>query len=323
MLLVGHAVHADTPPAPSVVVPQQVFDFGTLDQGTPVEHTFVLRNAGTDTLIVDHVKSSCGCTVGVIAGREVAPGQETFVAVRLDTTRLSGRATKIVTVYTNDPAVPIFGLTLTGQVQTDLVATPTPLYLGKVRHGEGTQREISVLPGRPGAAYEVVDVQHSNPALHTSLVPVEGGGQRIQVDLDRDVPLGRFSDQLTLRTNSPTQPALVIPVFGSVEGDVLVLPPQVTFGVTHPGAPPERELRIRNRGSRPVAITRVVVPANLLTYDLTTIDDGFEYLLTLRLQPGVPHGKVEGTIEIHTDHPGEGRLVVPLYAIVRDARRRG
>ena len=322
-LLSGHVTRAETAAGPLVVVPQPVFDFGTLDQGTPVEHTFVVRNGGADTLRVDHVKSSCGCTVGVVAGRDVAPGEETFVAVRLDTTHLSGRTTKVVTVYTNDPAAPVFALTLTGQVQSDLVATPTPLYLGKVRHGEGARREITVVPGRPGGTYTVVDVQHSNPALRTTLVPLDGGGQRIDVELDRDVPLGRFSDQLTLRTTSPTQPALTIPVFGSVEGDVLVVPPQVTFGVIHAGTPPERDVRIRNRGTRPVAITRVVVPAHVVTYDLSTVEDGFEYRLTLRLQPGVPHGKLEGTVEIFTDHPGESRLVVPLFAIVRDGHKRG
>ena len=71
------------------------------------------------------------------------------------------------------------------------------------------------------------------------------------------------------------------------------------------------------------AITRVVVPAHVVTYDLSTVEDGFEYRLTLRLQPGVPHGKLEGTVEIFTDHPGESRLVVPLFAIVRDGHKRG
>jgi len=308
---------------PTVAVEGQVFDFGTVDRGTPVEHTFTLRNAGGATLVVDHVKSSCGCTVGVVSGREVAPGADTFVAVHLDTARLAGRTTKVVTVYTNDPASPAVGLTLTGQVLSDLVATPTPLYLGKVRRGEGARREITVVSGRPGTTYAVVDVEHANPELHATLEPVEGGGQKIVVELDRDVPLGRFSDQLKLRTTSPTEPEMVIPVFGSVEGDVVVLPPQVTFAVALASSPPSRDLHIRNRGPQPVAVTRVVVPGDVLTYDLSTVEEGVEYKLALHLRPGLAAGKVEAAVEIFTDHPSERHLVVPVYAIVRDARRRG
>jgi hypothetical protein len=108
-----------------------------------------------------------------------------------------------------------------------------------------------------------------------------------------------------------------------VEGDVVVLPPQVTFGVTRGGTAPERELHIRTRGARPLAVTRVVVPERLATYSLSAVHEGLEYLLTLRLRDDLPAGKVEGTIEIFTNHPDEGHLFVPLYAIVRDGSRRG
>src|SRR5437899_217794 len=99
------------------------------------------------------------------------------------------------------------------------------------------------------------------------------------------------------------------------------LPPQVTFGVTRGGATPERELYIRNRGQRPVTVTRVTVPDEVVTYTLTAVQEGQEYRLTLRLRDGLKPGKVESKVEIFTDHPEEKRLVIPLYAIVRDGRR--
>jgi len=189
---------------------------------------------------------------------------------------------------------------------------------------EAVEREIRVTAGRPGATYEVTAVEHSNPALHTSLERLpDGSGQRVVVTLEPHIPLGRFNDQLVLRTTSPRQPALTVSVFASVEGDVVVLPPQVTFGLARAGVAAERDLYIRNRGLRPLAVTAVSVPQRVVTYRLDTLEDGQEYRLTLRLRDGLPPGKVEGTVEIFTDHPDEGRLVVPLYAIVRDGGRRG
>ncbi|HLK10669.1 MAG TPA: DUF1573 domain-containing protein [Candidatus Binatia bacterium] len=309
---------------PRVAVPAGVHDFGSVEPGALVEEAFRLENTGSAPLRIENVKSSCGCTVGLASGHEVLPGGAGAVTVRLDTARLSGRVTKTVTVYTNDPAAPVVGLTLTGEVAADLIASPTPLYLGRIRHGTATRREIMVTSGRPGAAARVTWVENTNPALHATLEPLPaGGGQRVVVTLDPHIPLGRLNDQLTLHTTSDRAPELLVPVFGSVEGDVVVLPPQVTFGVTRAGDAPARELHIRNQGVQPLRITGVGVPKDVVRYELDTVEDGREYLVTLRLRDGLPPGTVEGAVDIFTDHPDEDHLVVPLYAIIRDGKRQG
>lgn len=306
-----------------LVVEAPVFDFGTVERGAKVEHVFRLANRGGGELRLEQVKSSCGCTVAVVSASEVAGGGEGRVAVTLDTARMGGRVTKVVTVYSNDSRAPISPLTLTGEVLADLVVTPTQLYLGRVRRGVSDRREVAILPGRPGATYAVTAVEHTNRVLRTRLEPrPDGAGQRLIVELEPTVPLGRLSEQLLLRTTSPREPVITLSVFGSVEGDVAVLPPQVTFGVAR-GRASEREVFIRNRGPRPLAVTRVAVPERLVSYDLDTVRAGVEYRLTLRLRDGIPPGKVEATIDIFTDHPDEGHLVVPVYAIVPRAGRRG
>lgn len=37
-------------------------DFGDVKHSEPVEHTFLFRNTGGDTVYVDNVRPSCGCT---------------------------------------------------------------------------------------------------------------------------------------------------------------------------------------------------------------------------------------------------------------------
>jgi hypothetical protein len=308
---------------PRLVLPERSFDFGTVDRGARIEHLFLVTNRGDAPLHIENVKSTCGCTVAVLSSRDVPPGGEGRVTVTLDTARLSGRTSKVVTLYTNDPDAPATGLGLGGQVVTDVVAVPSPLYLGKIRRGEPATREVLVTSGRPGEVYSVTAVDHANPSLRAALEPRgDGPGQRVVVSLAPDIPLGHFNDQLTLHTTSPREPVVTVAVFGSVEGDVIVLPPQVTFGVTRGGAA-ERDLFVRNRGTRPLVVTRVSVPADVATYELKTVEEGAEYRVTVRLRDGLPAGKVEGAIEIFTDHPDERRIVVPLYAIVRDGGRRG
>ena len=155
--------------------------------------------------------------------------------------------------------------------------------------------------------------------LQTRLDLAPDGTQRLILGLGPDIPLGRFTRELRLETTSARQPVIVLPVFGSIEGDVVVLPSQVSFGVARAGASPERRLLIRNRGLQPLTVRRVAVP-DAFDYSLRTLEDGLEYQLSLRLRDDVRPGTVSGEVEIFTDHPTEQRVVVPLHAVVR---RRG
>src|SRR5206468_1084561 len=101
-LVVAAGLGAAEEGRPRIALDEPVFDFGTVDRGARVDHTFRVPNRSGATLRIDHVKSSCGCTVAVLSEREVPPGGEARVALSLDTARLAGRTTKTVNVYTND-----------------------------------------------------------------------------------------------------------------------------------------------------------------------------------------------------------------------------
>lgn len=206
-------------PAPRVVVDAAVYDFGAVERGVEVEHVFRIRNRGTTALRIDHVKSTCACTVGVATGEAIAPGDEAWVTVRLDTARLAGRTTKTATVYTNDPAATTLGVTLTGQVLTDLIVHPTPLYLGHLRPGTVVRRELTVEPGRPGGVASVVSVAAASPRLKAWVEPAATGtGQRVVVEVDASASSGRFSDDVVLKTSSSTEPTMTIKVLGTIDG---------------------------------------------------------------------------------------------------------
>jgi len=301
---------------PRLGVERPVADFGSVEQGTPVTYVFGLRNTGDAVLHISQVKSSCGCTAAVVSASDVPPGDEARVVASLDTGRIVGRTTKVLSVYSDDPQVPVAALTLTGEVLADLAVSPNPVYLGRLRRGETASREVVIRPGRPGGTATVRSVGGELEGLQTRLEVAPDGSQRLQIALAGNTPLGRFSRELRLQTTSMRQPEIVLPVFGSIEGDVVVLPSQVSFGVASSGASPERRVLIRNRGLQPLNVRRVTVPESV-DYDLRVLQDGLEYQLSLRLRDNVAPGTISGDVEIYTDHPSEQRVVVPLHAIVR------
>jgi hypothetical protein len=48
--------------ADSVVFPETNYDFGKIPQGKPVYHFFTVQNVALDTLKIENVQTSCGCT---------------------------------------------------------------------------------------------------------------------------------------------------------------------------------------------------------------------------------------------------------------------
>lgn len=75
-------------------------DFGDLKAGQVVETEFICYN-GDDTLVIENVQTSCGCTVPRWKKTPVMPHDSTVIKVSFDTDGKRGRHEKVVAVYTN------------------------------------------------------------------------------------------------------------------------------------------------------------------------------------------------------------------------------
>ncbi|MCQ2960252.1 MAG: DUF1573 domain-containing protein [Bacteroidales bacterium] len=75
-------------------------DFGKVIFGQPAVHDFVFVNTGVDTLIINEVQSTCGCTIPKWSDEPVAPGNKGVISVSYDTHR-SGEFEKGITVFSN------------------------------------------------------------------------------------------------------------------------------------------------------------------------------------------------------------------------------
>jgi uncharacterized protein DUF1573 len=103
------AVSADVPaPAPStaprIVVEPASFEFGTVKAGRAVDKEFVVRNHGRAELVIESVKTSCGCTAALTDSTTVKPGGSTPLRVTLTAPAEPGRLEKSVLIKSNDPA---------------------------------------------------------------------------------------------------------------------------------------------------------------------------------------------------------------------------
>jgi hypothetical protein len=108
---------------PRLAVEPASFDFGSLLLGKEVEKSFVVRNVGTEDLVIEEVVPTCGCTVvNKDFEKTLKPGARTVVRLKLKTVS-TGRVEKAVLIRWNDPAHKPFELKLTANVTAPPAAT--------------------------------------------------------------------------------------------------------------------------------------------------------------------------------------------------------
>ncbi len=77
------------------------WDFGTINEGDVVEHTYVFKNTGQAPLIIENAKPSCGCTVPSWTMEPIPVGGTGEILVKFDSKGKPNIQTKTVTVTAN------------------------------------------------------------------------------------------------------------------------------------------------------------------------------------------------------------------------------
>jgi len=76
------------------------YDFGSIPQGTPVNHVFSFKNTGTEPLVITSVTASCGCTTPEWPKEPVRPGATATIKAIFNAAAM-GPFTKTISVVSN------------------------------------------------------------------------------------------------------------------------------------------------------------------------------------------------------------------------------
>ena len=100
--LVGdQAEAAPAGPTTTITFDESEYNFGTVDAGEVVEHTYTFTNTGAEPLVISNAKGSCGCTVPQDWSKEpLAPGDSGKFTVKFNGSG-KNKVSKTVTVTAN------------------------------------------------------------------------------------------------------------------------------------------------------------------------------------------------------------------------------
>lgn len=87
-----------------IVFSELVYNFGTVQMGEQVTKKFEFRNNGLGDLVIQQLRTTCGCTAAVASTGPYPAGATGTIDVNYDTRGKIGFAAKDVEVITNDPS---------------------------------------------------------------------------------------------------------------------------------------------------------------------------------------------------------------------------
>ncbi|MBN2206443.1 MAG: DUF1573 domain-containing protein [Candidatus Aminicenantes bacterium] len=128
---------------------ESAWNFGKVKEGVVLSHDFTFKNAGDADLVIEKVRTSCGCAAALVSDKTIAPGREGKVEVTFDTRSYSGKVTKYVYVDTNDPAEPNKELTVSADIEIPprprINVDPYNIDLGLLLEGDPVNGRFVVL----------------------------------------------------------------------------------------------------------------------------------------------------------------------------------
>ena len=155
---------------PQLVVDSSLIDWGNIYSGEKREHRFVLKNDGDTPLVIQQVKSSCGCTAAMVSSKTILPAGQTELRVRFNSKNFRGRVTKKVTVVSNDPQQPKKHFTLQAHVISELLVTPSRLSLGAIAADNDIEKTVTFV-NRSDVSIAIKAVRSTSRYITLSNVP--------------------------------------------------------------------------------------------------------------------------------------------------------
>jgi len=290
------------------------YPFGIVGVGQKVQHTFQVRNAGDQDLVLALQSSGCSGLPSSIGKETLAPGESTDLTVDL-TVSYSGSFVRSAKLVTNDLTQPVAFITVHGKVPHDLRAYPDRVVL--VREKGDTPAATITVNGpaemdMTEATCEkgLLDVQVGQPQVSED----EKKTWRVIVALKKpDTLLGECSDELSIKTTHRDRPLITVPIKCTVRGDLAVSPPSAFFGFVRRGEQPTANISIRSRSGTPFSLLNIAPSAPRIKVRPTKTDACY----TLTVSVATDKSAVfEGEVAVTTDVPLEETITIPVYAHV-------
>lgn len=193
-------------------------DMGKVFGGEVIEKIAVIRNAGSDTLVISDVKAQCGCTATLISNKVLAPSDTGRLSISFNTAGRAGHQSKQVYVMSNDPANPKVTISFSADVVSVLEINPRVLAFDKSKVDSVYTKTVTISNPSETEAVNILDVKADVPSIKTALMKnklMPGEETQLQVTI-APTKSGTMNGKIEMITDHKRQQKFDIGVFAFV-----------------------------------------------------------------------------------------------------------
>lgn len=298
---------------PKIKFDSPVYDFGKVNAGDMVTHTFWFTNIGDQLLTISNVQPSCGCTAAGDWTRQLEPGKAGTIPIQFNSANFSGVVTKMVSVVSNDTNQPLYYLQIKGNIWKPIEVAPNYAVL-------------TVKPDSPGASTSIRVVNHMDemlylgaPEINSTNFTVEvrtnmpGKEYQLVVNVSDQLKSGNTQALIKVPTSATNLPPLNITVWANVQPALTVLPTQLTL----PGGPmPTRmtpTVTLINNTTNPLSITEPAVSIPGIDFQLREVQPGRYFTIAVTFPQGFElTNKANAMLTVKSSNPNYAEIRVPI-----------
>jgi archaellum component FlaG (FlaF/FlaG flagellin family) len=102
---------------PIITLNKEIHNYGIIEYNSNGNCQFIIKNTGAETLTINNIKTSCGCTITDIQQKDIKAGDSSQLTIRYDTKR-PGAINKKIIIYSNDIKTPEKEIFIKGYVKS-------------------------------------------------------------------------------------------------------------------------------------------------------------------------------------------------------------
>lgn len=294
---------------PRIACDEPIYDFGSADNSTSIDHTFVIENIGDTTLEITNIRAACGCTVANVSTRSIPPGGTSELTANLNLRGRNGRQSKGITISSNDPENPSFVVTLVGNATSAISLSTERIMFGQLNAGQETSTPLEIRTA-DNVTMNITGIETGHEAISVEEETGADGVKRLQVSLKGPAQPGPFTSNIKVMTDNPNRPVIDIPVFASIQGQIMFAPQEIALPAPAGDAALTRYVVLRPGAAGAFEITNVELPAPAMTHQILPFgSQGYR----IQIDNIVPDAALNDTvIRISTSAASNPVIEIPL-----------
>lgn len=329
-------------PQPKAVLPDDLYNFGTMALGLTGSHDFIIRNEGVVPLQLAKGPVQCKCTVNGLNEETIPPGAEAQIHLEW-TPKSLGEFGQGALIWTNDPENSELNIRVEGNLVPEVQMSPENGWiLGSIPSGKPVSLQGEISTGLYDT-FEITSVETSSDKITVTTEALSDRellsrnakvGFLIHAEYLPPEESGTFRETIKIQTTLEKRAEFVFPITGSRSGPIVIVGTGWTAGnrsldlgrIDAEKGKTQRLTFMVEASDPPLEVTDITVTPEFAQATLTAEKNAEDakrhrYTFLVTIPPNSPKGiwsmGEPGTVTIKTNHPKLGEIPVHLVMTIQ------